>query len=124
MNTKHRLRILSRVEAGEVFLSSLGHVVSACWHGIPEHVPGVELGRLVVMPDHLHGILVLPRVGRSLADVIGQFKAGVTRTARKEGIHFGPPLWQRSFYDRILRTPEEWWYHDCYIAENPARWKE
>ena len=124
LNTKRRHRILSRVEYGEVLLSPLGCLVNTCWHEIPEHLPGVELGRFVVMPDHLHGILVLPRVGRSLSAVIGQFKAAVTRVASRDGVAFDPPLWQRSFYERILRTPREWWYHDRYILENPARWRD
>jgi len=124
MNTKHRRRILSRVECGEVLLSPIGLIVTTCWHAIPGHVPGIELGRFVVMPDHLHGILVLPEVGRSLCDLVGQFKAAVTRAARRAGLPFDPPLWQRSYYERILRSPREWWYHDRYIAENPARWKD
>ena len=74
------------------------------------------------MPDHMHGILALPRAGRSLSHVVRDFKAGVTREVRREGIEFEGKLWQRSFYDRIIRDPRAWWYVDRYIALNPSRW--
>ena len=122
MVTAERRRVLSRIDAGVVTLSPIGRVVERCWLAIAEHLPGAGLGRFVVMPDHVHGVLALPRAGRSLSHVVRDFKAGVTREVRREGIDLEGKLWQRSFYDRIFRDPRAWWYVDRYIALNPAHW--
>lgn len=124
MNTKGRLRVFSCIRGGEVLLTSLGEVVAACWQSLALNVPGVQLGRFVVMPDHLHGIVILPRASLSLIDLIGQFKAAVSREAPGMGVNPPRPLWQRSFHDRFIRSPREWWRIDRYIARNPERWVE
>ena len=124
LNTKDRVRLLSEIRSSQVYLTALGDVVVRCWRSLPEHVRGLHLARFVVMPDHLHGIVILPHDSRSLVDTVGHFKCAVTREALAAGLGFPRPLWQRSFHDRFIRNENEWWRIDRYIAENPARWRE
>jgi len=71
------------------------------------------------MPNHIHGILVFgeARAGhaRPLPVVIGSFKSAVSR-------EMGFPVWQRGYYDHIVRSPAEWAEINAYIEANPARW--
>ena len=70
-----------------VILSPLGEKVKAEWFGIARYYPQIEVIRLCVMPDHIHGILfVHERIERHLGHVINGFKAGTRRAARELGI--------------------------------------
>ena len=70
-----------------VILSPLGERVKAEWFGIARYYPQIEVMRLCVMPDHIHGILfVHERIERHLGHVINGFKAGTRKAARELGI--------------------------------------
>jgi REP element-mobilizing transposase RayT len=111
------------VEFDEVKLTRLGELVDEFWREIPNIFPGLELGAFVVMPNHLHALVLLPTAlpGRdvrqwSLSTIIGNFKAAVTKQTSSR------PLWQRSFYDRIVRNQDELEAIRGYISMNPERW--
>src|SRR5512139_406273 len=100
-------------------LSRIGGIVRTCWLDIPTHAPGARLDAFVVMPNHLHGILRLEPSGEtsapSLPAAIGGFNAAVSRQVRGE-------IWQRSYFEPVLRdVPELNGYRD-YIQANPANW--
>lgn len=74
-------------EKPHVTLSPLGERVRACWQAISHHYPQIEVMRLCIMPDHIHGILfVHERLERHLGHVINGFKAGTRKAARELGI--------------------------------------
>ena len=56
---KNRECILSEINEGEIKLSVLGEIVNQCWHDVPTRFPSVELDAFVIMPNHVHGIIVL-----------------------------------------------------------------
>ena len=111
--------------------SRAGEAVKACWNEIPVHFPHVTLDDFALMPNHVHGILVFSdaleagqptraghtRAGhaRPLQVVVGSFKAAASRRA-------GIGLWQRSYWDRIIRTEAELDTAREYIELNPSRW--
>jgi putative transposase len=68
------------------------------------------------MPNHIHGIVLFFRAGhaRPLPVVIGSFKSAVTRMA-------GRPIWQRGYYDRVIRDDAELEALRQYIADNPVK---
>jgi putative transposase len=76
----------------------------------------------VVMPDHVHGILWIEDHSLTLGRVIGLFKAAATRDAVAAGAWETGTIWQRGFYDRIIRDEEELNRLRRYIALNPSRW--
>ena len=126
---------------GRLVPSALGHLVRECWVVIPEHFPAATLCEFVIMPNHLHGVIALsPLVGAqhrcalpgvatangvgpgSLGAIIRSFKAIVARRAHKE-LEWRGPLWQRNYFERVLRDGKEFSDVSRYIAENPKQWK-
>lgn len=109
--------LFGHVASDEMQLSELGRIVREHWLAIPFHWSGVELDSFVVMPNHLHGIVVLSRAGQGppLQTVVGAFKAGVSREA-------GGSVWQRSFYERVIRSERELQALCQYVADNPLKW--
>ena len=79
--------VKDRPDKPHVILSPLGEKVKAEWFGIARYYPQIEVIRLCVMPDHIHGILfVHERIERHLGHVINGFKAGTRKAARELGI--------------------------------------
>jgi putative transposase len=98
----------------------VARITSECWHRIPIHFPNVTLDLFVIMPNHIHGILLLSDVGaghaRPVPVIVGSFKSAVSR-------QLGHPVWQRSYWERIIRNERELNEIRHYIDENPARWE-
>lgn len=134
---------LGQIVEGEVELGPLGEIVDACWRQIASHFPHVELYLHVVMPDHIHGIMIILRRGTpsvegrgtpwrapteafgrpvkgSLPTVIRAFKSSATRIARGAGLE--GRLFQRGYYERVLRSEEELARVQQYIRLNPEAW--
>jgi REP element-mobilizing transposase RayT len=130
-------------------LSSIGKAADRCWKKIPSHHEGVELDDYVIMPNHIHGIIIIgeprrdvqlnvptedtlraksknkvmvslsPKKG-SLSVIVRTFKAAVTTWAREnEHEDFG---WQERFHDHIIRNDEDLRRIRAYIANNPLQW--
>jgi hypothetical protein len=59
--TRGRVHALGQVVDGEMILSPLGHAAAACWEAIPEHFPFIAPDAFIVMPDHVHGIIVISK---------------------------------------------------------------
>jgi REP element-mobilizing transposase RayT len=72
-----------------------------------------------IMPDHWHAIVGPPGEKRTVSDLVGAVKSLATRTARRMG--FKLPLWQRGFYDRVLRADEKPEKIAAYPVANPMR---
>lgn len=122
--TFEREHLFGQIHDGEMALSPMGDVVVACWAGIAEHFPTVEVGPHVVMPNHMHGIIVLPDANTiPIGRVVGAFKAAVTRDINRQS-QAAPFIWQRGYHDHIIRNEADWQRIVEYIANNPARWSE
>ncbi len=85
---------------------------------IKSHFEYVYVDKYVVMPNHIHAIIVIENVEKTpnLSTVVGSYKSGVTKT-----IHSYDPklkVWQKSYYDRIIRNDEEYKKICKYIDEN------
>lgn len=111
--------ILGRILGSVMQPNATGSIVETCWREIPIHYPAAGTDALVVMPNHVHGILWLERAGHAppLHRVVSSFKAAASRQA-------GRPLWQRSFHDRIIRDEGELLALRQYVLENPLRWAQ
>jgi putative transposase len=125
--------LLGDVRAGQMHLSECGRIVADCWQWLGERYPYVTLDAWVVMPNHLHGILTFKGVtdGRieadsakrkSLGSVIGAYKTVSTRHVNKIRGRSGLPLWQRDFYEHVVRREEDLRRIRAYILDNPRRW--
>lgn len=120
--------LFGEVQDGEMVLNQYGKIVDDCWQAIPAHFCNVDLGAYAIMPNHLHGIILIrdasvvatgPRKG-SLGAIIGAFKMAVTRRIVHD---FGDAnIWQRGYYERIIRDEAEANRIHAYIKANPANW--
>lgn len=164
--TQDRACLFGDVVAGAMCLNEAGQMVAALWEGIAGRFPGVEIDRFVVMPNHLHGIVVLPdgdattRVATkgattkgatmgattriaptdlpivgaplvgapSLGDIVGAFKSlatnGYIAGVKTNGWpRFRGRLWQRNYYEHIIRNEAALDRIHRYIDDNPMHWE-
>ena len=107
----------------DVPLSAIGHLVQAGINNIPLHYPNISVDIAVIMPNHVHLLLCVTSLfGRTLcaptiSRVIKQLKEFVTKQV-------GYSIWQRSFYDHIIRDDADYAVKYNYILDNPRRWAE
>ncbi len=104
-----------------IILSEYGIIVDEAIQKIHEIYENVEADKYVIMPNHIHMILLI-NDGRAMraptiSTVINQFKGYVTK-------QIGFSMWQKSFHDHVIRNEEDYQNHWRYIDENPARWVE
>jgi REP element-mobilizing transposase RayT len=128
--------------------SESGSMARKLWLEIPEHFPFVQLSEFVIMPNHVHGILILTHAksnvdagplikpaitktpgqerfqnqGRNtVSSIIGGYKSAVTRHARRLGFEF---QWQERFWDHVIHDNNEFRRIKKYIMDNPANWHD
>lgn len=127
--------VFGEVVQGEVVLSIQGRIARICWLWLGYRYSSLELDQWVLMPNHLHGIvrLIECRGGsqtaptgfeaKPLGGFIGAFKTVSTKWSNDYFGTPGEPLWQRNYYDRIIRDRDELERIRRYILENPQRWE-
>lgn len=128
--TQNRRRLFGTVVNGRMALSEAGRIAARCWQEIPQHFPNVSLDAWVVMPDHVHGILVIQADGhggtipgkdrphgtaRTIGSMVRGFKIGVTKA-------LGESPWHRNYHEMILRDARVLETVRAYIRNNPAQW--
>ncbi|MGA9364676.1 MAG: transposase [Bacteroidota bacterium] len=145
--TKNRSPLLGTIVNGEMRLSPIGEVSKKLWYEIPRHFLDVQLDEFVVMPNHIHGIVLLwgdpqrpsgrhvqlniptpqdyySRISpkkKTLSVIIRTYKAAVTTWCRKSG--FVDFQWQAGFFDHIIRSETSLNRIRSYIATNAERWQ-
>jgi len=113
-----------------VHLHPTGHIVQAVWRNLPNHFTGVALDEFIVMPNHIHAIVVLTgeRAGAmnrapTLGEVIRGFKAR-SSVERRKSLGDNAVLWQRNYFEHVVRNDADLSRVREYIADNPRRWAE
>ena len=135
--TRDRASLLGEMVDGETRLNEFGHIVADAWEWLAVQYAHVELDTSVVMPNHLHGIVVIrddvrrgvsrnaPTVGRKpLGRLIGVFKTVSTKRVNQLQSTPGAPLWQRDFYEHVIRDEGDLQGIRGYIQANPALWDD
>ena len=182
--THERSPLFGRINDGVMHASPLGDIVQRCWDAIPEHMPHADVGEFVVMPNHVHGIVIIreraldagssgavgvggvgarhdapdtmtdgyddpvpladargphtrarhdapvrdPRKppgipNGALGQIVASYKSAVTRMAYRDGLlPHGTSLWQRNYWDRVIRDDGEYERIAKYIRDNPTNW--
>ena len=130
--TQDRAVLFGEVCGDEMHLNAAGTMVQREWRALPERHAGITPSDFVVMPNHLHGILLVapqPVLAVTLGELVGGFKSTTTvlygrgvRSHGWTGLH--TRLWQRNFYEHIIRGDEGMARIRQYIQANPARWAQ
>jgi putative transposase len=136
----NRQSLFGSVRDGNVCLSPLGSIVEAEWWRTAEIRTDVVLDAFMVMPNHLHGIIILnlrqapppvrlaadglpPAPVRGLGAIVRGFKSAVTAQARRCHPPMDEPIWQRNFHDHIIRNDAELERYREYIRNNAKQWE-
>ena len=104
--------------------SAAGMIAERNLLAIPAHFPHVRNDKHVIMPNHIHTILVIEDAKTeracpfpTLSTVIGSYKSSVSKDV-------GFPVWQKSFYDHVIRNETDYQMIWQYIETNPAKWEQ
>jgi REP element-mobilizing transposase RayT len=152
--THQRQPLFGDIVDDGMMLNAAGLMVEKCWREIPQHYPGIELGEQVVMPNHFHGIVHISdahHVGAqfiaphncdqcpidqsamnqgamnrapTVGDIIRGFKARCTHGINKVNSTTGQPVWQRNYYEHIIRNDQAYQNIVEYICTNPQKWQD
>jgi putative transposase len=147
--TQNKHKYFGNIMNCEMKLNDIGQIASKFWLEIPKHFSNVMLDEFIVMPDHIHGIIIIvkpvetlhrnvstrqinqPRnqfmskispKPNSLSTIIRSYKSACTREINKyhSSIKFS---WQSRYYDRIIRNHYEFLNVQKYIYNNPVNWE-
>jgi putative transposase len=115
--------IFGDITGDQAHLNSLGSLVTETWKELTDIYPFVSLDSWVLMPNHFHGVIWLndDNPGESLSSIITTFKAVSARRARTV-LNRSLYLWQKGFYERIVRNQKDLFRIRQYIKDNPAQW--
>ncbi len=148
--TQNRLCLFGDVVGDEMHLNEAGIMAQEMWETLPHRFPGIDLDAFVIMPNHIHGIIAInepvgasvvsaqdnsmatgeratTRVAPTLGDVMGAYKS-LTTIEYARGVttwgwqSFDRRLWQRNYYERVIRDGRELDRAREYIANNPMQW--
>ena len=151
--TQNREHYLGEIVNGQMQLSHIGVIADILWYQIPHHAQNVELGAFVVMPNHIHGILVLTEtVDTNIPAVEALHATSLPSTKQKnEQMAMISPKsnsistivrsyksavtkhahrlgfefqWQTRFHDHVIRNDEAFQKITNYIISNPANWQD
>jgi len=149
--TLNQTCLFGTVVDDEIVLNEYGRIVLQSWEWLRDQYPYVDLQEWVIMPNHLHGIIMInhddancrggsrtaligmgdPGLGGSrtaptkpLGRIIGAFKTISTKHVNLARNQPGMPVWQRNYYEHIIRNDDAYNRIAEYIINNPKRWEE
>jgi putative transposase len=139
--TQDRAYLFGEVVNGEMRLNKYGQIVDDAWNDLSNHYAGLILDAFVIMPNHVHGVIVLTGdpiwdglVGAGLkpapthtkhvplSEIVRAFKTFSARRINQCRGTPGAPVWQRNYYEHIIRNEESLNRIREYILQNPLRW--
>ena len=146
MCTQNREYFFGNVINDETRLSDIGEIIKKYWQDIPTHFKNIKLDEFVVMPDHVHGILIINNDHKQpveaihelplqktqqtrklrrqmlIPKIIGKFKMQTTKLFH-EIKNTSEKLWQRDYFEHIIRNENELNRIREYIINNPSKWE-
>jgi len=114
-----------------------GQIVQNTWLDLPNHIPSIELDEFIIMPNHIHGIIRIiehgtnraglepaPTVLVKLPEMVRQLKTFSARCINRLRNTIGQPVWQRNYYEHIIRDEKSLFFIRKYIQNNPINWAD
>ncbi len=163
--TNNREHLFGEIVDKRMHLNAAGQMVQSVWNEIPSHFPQVTLDEFVVMPDHVHGIVIIndtvgarhavpgifplchtpvnnsvfagtacraptrtaefgKPLANSMATIIRSFKSASTKSINEFRNTPSMPIWQRNYWERVIRDDDELQVIGRYTQNNPMRWQQ
>jgi putative transposase len=145
--TQHRRCIFGEIKDGKMILNQYGQIAYDEWLKTPDIRPNVALDVFVIMPNHMHAIVLFidentsdhhlepnafamrseePGPFRSPSNTIGAIVRGYKSAVVKQlnALNFDGQVWQRNYHDHIIRTEQSYQNISNYIINNPKKWSE
>ena len=150
--TKNRQCLFGKIQHGTMQSSPFGRVASAQWQQLPYRFPYLEFGEWVIMPNHIHGILVITGRGEASQDkrscspelliedasplrpngttpgsvgaIIQIYKSITSRKISTQAKNLKRSVWQRNYFEHIIRNEREFLAISNYILTNPQNWEK
>lgn len=137
-----RIPIFGNIVLGKVVLNDCGKTVADSWLETNDIRPQIEICDFIVMPNHLHGVVMIRPDCRgtqmrarpvekfgsptsdSISSIIRGFKSATTKRINELRQSPGLPVWQRNYYEHVIRDEADMSRVCEYIGQNPARWAE
>jgi len=140
--TQNKECLLGEIVDGKMILNDVGEFAKKCWNDIPLHFPHVKLDIYCIMPNHIHGIINISDsaggaknlspllqpdknkpigTSKTIGSIVRGFKIGVTKWIRNQLP--GKKLWQRNYYEHIIRNENDFNRIYEYIENNPLKWE-
>ena len=129
--TFQKEQIFGSIKDRLMLLSETGRAVETEWFRLADRYPTAALDEFILMPNHLHGIVFLSPNSSALAEatptlgtVVGAFKSLSARAVGQQSGDKSSRIWQRNYYEQIIRSEAMLTAMRVYIADNPLHWQE
>jgi REP element-mobilizing transposase RayT len=134
VTTYQRTSLFGDIKEQMMLLNRSGTIVQSCWENIAEHYASIDLDAFVIMPNHIHGIIIIknsvgagfkpaPTQRYPLSEFIRAFKTFSARHINKIRATPGIPVWQRNYYEHVIRNERELGSIREYIENNVITWE-
>jgi putative transposase len=142
--TKNRKCLFGQVVNGEMILNEMGQIAYNEWLKTPELRPNVSLDVFVIMPNHVHGIIVIIDMGEfdspipppsadmpptpfrspsnNIGAIVRRYKSSVTKQINL--LNYSGSAWHRNYHEHIIRNEESYHRISDYIINNPKKWND
>lgn len=134
---KDRIKYLGEIDCRDgallhpiMELSNIGHIVKDQWYELINRYPSIKLDQFIVMPNHIHGIIIIDNVraeqgpAPTISTMVCAFKSITTKLVNKADNSPGRRIWQSNYYDHIIRNEEDLLNIRKYIESNPLKWDD
>jgi putative transposase len=132
--TQDKQSLFDHIINSSMKLNTCGKIVESCWKDISLHYPEAKSEVFIVMPNHIHGIIIIqdftragskpaPTNKHALSEIIRGFKTYSSRRINEYRKSEGMSVWQRGYYDHVIRGEAECYQIGEYILFNPAKWE-
>lgn len=120
--------LFGEIVNAEMKLSAYGRIVSNRWLSLPRYYAHIELSAFIVMPNHVHGIVMIKSDSAGLAktqsvsDIVRSFKTFSSKRINEVRGTPGIPVWQRNYWEHVIRNEDSFSRIYDYILTNALRW--
>ena len=132
--------IFGNIRYSKMILNDFGRIIDFYWNELLNHFKNIKLGEYQIMPNHMHGIIIIDKIGDcrgevtsplqnseqppSLGEIIAYFKYQSTKRINQLRKTPGIKLWQRNYYEHIIRDEDDLIRIRNYVINNPMNWKD